>query len=223
MLVYLARDERLDRRREVRRGGSSSSTPIAYVLGAIVDRGGKCEKETRRAAPLNRFRGGFSVPRGLRLLAPLLESCLLRVDVRDVRARRRCLGVGIRLADRKAPLGDALAFDVRLGGEEALAVEHVHEAPVAERPRRYDPLPVFMVSNEIKVVHAQPLAALPADARDPVPGDVLYDRPSPRPAPLPGEAVLVAVDAPELGYGRLVAAPRRQCDRSQVLAHRLRR
>ena len=69
---------------------------------------------------------------------------------------------------------------------------------------------VFMVIHEIKVVHAQPLAALPADARDPVPGDVLYDRPSPRPAPLPREAVVVAVDAPELGYGRLVTAPRRQ-------------
>merc|ERR1719359_1143754 len=106
MLVYLARDERLDRRREVRRGGSSSSTPIAYVLGAIVDRGGKCEKETRRAAPLNRFRGGFSVPRGLRLLAPLLESCLLRVDVRDVRARRR---TGIRRTSwwRRGPCGRA--------------------------------------------------------------------------------------------------------------------
>jgi hypothetical protein len=49
----------------------------------------------------------------------LLESGLLRVDVREL-ARRRC--VGIRLADRNAPLGDALAFDVRLGGEEALPV-----------------------------------------------------------------------------------------------------
>merc|ERR1719359_1005243 len=101
MLVYLARDERLDRRREVRRGGSSSSTPIAYVLGAIVDRGGKCEEETRRAAPLHRFRGGFGVPRGLRRLAPLLESCLPRVDVRELRAQRP--GVGMRLADRSAP------------------------------------------------------------------------------------------------------------------------
>ena len=90
------------------------------------------------------------------------------------------------------------------------AVEHVHEAPVAERPRRHDPLPVFMVIHEIKVVHAQPLAALPADARDPVPGDVLDDRLASRPPPLPREAVVVAVDAPELGYGRLVAAPRRQ-------------
>merc|ERR1719359_1545988 len=107
MLVYLARDERLDRRREVRRGGSSSSTPIAYVLGAIVDRGGKCEEEARRAAPLHRFRGGVSVPRGLRLLAPLLEIGRLRVDVREVRARR--LGVGMRLADRSAPFGGALA------------------------------------------------------------------------------------------------------------------
>jgi hypothetical protein len=78
---------------------------------------------------------------------------------------------------------------------------------VAERPRRHDPLPVVIVSNEIEVVHAQPLAALPADARDPVPGNVLDDRLASRPAPLPGEAVVVAVDAPELGYGRLVAAP----------------
>merc|ERR1719399_526692 len=73
MLGYLARDGRLGRRREVRRGRISSSTPIAYVLGAIVDRGGKCEEETRRAAPLNRFRGGFSVPR---LLAPLLKKAV---------------------------------------------------------------------------------------------------------------------------------------------------
>ena len=50
-------------------------------------------------------------------------------------------------------------------------------------------------------------AALPADARDPVPGDVLDDRLATRPAPLPREAVVVAVDAPELGHGRLVAAP----------------
>ena len=64
-----------------------------------------------------------------------------------------------------------------------------------------------MVIHEIEVVHAQPLAALPADARDPVPGDVLDDRLATRPAPLPGEAVVVAVDAPELGHGRLVAAP----------------
>merc|ERR1712147_450693 len=66
-----------------------------------------------------------------------------------------------------------------------------------------------MVSNEIEVVHAQPLAARPADARDLVPGHILDDRLWP--APLPREAVVVAVDAPELGYGRLVAAPRRQC------------
>ena len=100
-LGYLARDEGLGRRREVPRSRSSSSTPIAYVLGAIVDRGGKCEEETRRAAPLHRFHGGFSIPRGLRLLAPLLEIGLLRVDVREVCARR--LGVGMRLADRNAP------------------------------------------------------------------------------------------------------------------------
>ena len=109
------------------------------------------------------------------------------------------------------PFGGALACDVRLGGENALSIEHVHEALIIERPRRHDPLPVIMVINEMKVVHAKPLAALPADARDPVPFYVLYDRPAPRPAPLPGEAVVVAVDAPELGYGRLVAAPRRQC------------
>ena len=29
--------------------GIRSSTPIAYVLGAIVDRGGKCEDEARRS------------------------------------------------------------------------------------------------------------------------------------------------------------------------------
>ena len=96
---------------------------------------------------------------------------------------------------------------VRLGGEHALAVEHVHEALIIERPRRHDPLSVSMVIHEIEVVHAQPLAALPADARDPVPGNVLDDRLASRPPPLPGEAVVVAVDAPELGYGRLVAAP----------------
>merc|ERR1719421_1874198 len=95
--------------------------------------------------------------------------------------------------------------DVRLRGEKALPVEHVHEALIIERPRRHDPLAVFMVSNEIEVVHHQPLAALPADARDPVPGHVLDDRLASRPAPLPREPVIVAVDAPELGYGRLVA------------------
>merc|ERR1719359_1514769 len=113
--------------------------------------------------------------------------------------------------NRKAPFGGALACDVRLCGEKALAVEHVHEALIIERPRRHGPLPVFMVINQIEVVHAQPLAALPADARDPVPGNVLDERPAPRPEPLPREPVVVAVDAPELGYGRLVAAPRRQC------------
>ena len=66
------------------------------------------------------------------LRAPLLEKGLLRVDVREARRRRLC--VGIRLAERKAPFGDALAFDVRLGGEEALPVEHVHEALIIERP-----------------------------------------------------------------------------------------
>ena len=60
------------------------------------------------------------------------------------------------------PPGDALACDVRLGGENALSIEHVHEALIIERPRRHDPLSVSMVIHEIEVVHAQPLAALPA-------------------------------------------------------------
>ena len=158
--------------------------------GSLLDvqQGGK---ETRRAAPFRsrRFPRGGCCPVG-----SLLEIAFCASTSWGRKSATRALGFASQIVK---PPSETTGIRRTSVEKRPFRSEHVHEAPVIGAPDG-GPTPCLMVSNEIEVVHHQPLAALPAVSRViRSQADVLDDRLATRPAPLPGESGVVAVDAPE--------------------------